>query len=303
MDAAHLQVDGDAQRRLRPFPAEGVPALAPSSFFAGNADAVGRRNRLSRQASPRLCNRECAALAARLSLRRATARCVDSIVEPGGLSLYTISTRSPDGAVHLMENGDNRASILDAEDPPQGKYRAQWNDDYHHAWRVLMTGEKQLLRRLQQAPISDIARSLASELSCIEKLVGLRRQARPRRPSGPDGLHQLRKTTTRSAIARSATGLKARLIYALSRRGLPCCCCRLYPCCSWAKDGARKRPSRSSAISAVISRTPSEGPPCRTGLGLRGVWRRQFRDVARCFASRRHRAHWDGRHAPPRGSG
>ena len=35
--------------------------------------------------------------------------------------------------IHLvLENGDNRASLLDAaQDPPNGKYRGQWNDDYH----------------------------------------------------------------------------------------------------------------------------------------------------------------------------
>jgi maltooligosyltrehalose trehalohydrolase len=97
---------------------------------------------------------------------------VNSIVEPGGLSLlHDISAAAGKLAaetgrhIHLvLENGDNRASILDAdEDPPQGKYRAQWNDDYHHAWRVLMTGEKQgYYADYQQAPISDIARSLAS---------------------------------------------------------------------------------------------------------------------------------------------
>ena len=27
------------------------------------------------------------------------------------------------------------------QDPPCGKYRAQWNDDYHHAWHVLLTRE------------------------------------------------------------------------------------------------------------------------------------------------------------------
>jgi maltooligosyltrehalose trehalohydrolase len=27
-------------------------------------------------------------------------------------------------------------------DPAQGKYRAQWNDDYHHAWHRLLTGEE-----------------------------------------------------------------------------------------------------------------------------------------------------------------
>jgi maltooligosyltrehalose trehalohydrolase len=97
---------------------------------------------------------------------------VNSIVEPGGLSLlHDISAAAGQLAgetgrhIHLvLENGDNRASLLDAaEDPPQGKYRAQWNDDYHHAWRVLMTGEQQgYYADYQQAPLSDIARSLAS---------------------------------------------------------------------------------------------------------------------------------------------
>ena len=45
--------------------------------------------------------------------------------------------------IHLvLENGDNRASMLDAaEEPPRGKFRAQWNDDYHHVWHVMLTGE------------------------------------------------------------------------------------------------------------------------------------------------------------------
>jgi maltooligosyltrehalose trehalohydrolase len=97
---------------------------------------------------------------------------VNSIVEPGGLSLlHDISAAAGKLAaetgrhIHLvLENGDNRASILDAaQDPPQGKYRAQWNDDYHHAWRVLMTGEKQgYYVDYQRSPISDVARSLSS---------------------------------------------------------------------------------------------------------------------------------------------
>jgi maltooligosyltrehalose trehalohydrolase len=45
--------------------------------------------------------------------------------------------------IHLvLENDDNRASILDPEEePPAGRYRAQWNDDYHHAWHVFLTHE------------------------------------------------------------------------------------------------------------------------------------------------------------------
>jgi maltooligosyltrehalose trehalohydrolase len=97
---------------------------------------------------------------------------VNSIVEPGGLSLlHDLSAAAGELAgetgrhIHLvLENGDNRASILDAtQDPPQGKYRAQWNDDYHHAWRVLMTGERQgYYGDYQRAPLQDIARSLSS---------------------------------------------------------------------------------------------------------------------------------------------
>jgi maltooligosyltrehalose trehalohydrolase len=67
--------------------------------------------------------------------------------------------------IHLvLENGDNRASQLDAgQDPPRGKYRAQWNDDYHHAWHVLMTGESQgYYGDYQRSPRADLARALAS---------------------------------------------------------------------------------------------------------------------------------------------
>jgi maltooligosyltrehalose trehalohydrolase len=97
---------------------------------------------------------------------------VNSIVEPGGLSLLRdLSAAAGELAaqtgrhIHLvLENGDNRASILDpAQDPPRGKYRAQWNDDYHHAWRVLMTGESQgYYGDYQRSPLDDIARSLSS---------------------------------------------------------------------------------------------------------------------------------------------
>jgi maltooligosyltrehalose trehalohydrolase len=67
--------------------------------------------------------------------------------------------------IHLvLENGDNRASLLDAvRDPPRGKFRAQWNDDYHHAWHVLLTGETQgYYADYRQSPAGDLARALAS---------------------------------------------------------------------------------------------------------------------------------------------
>ena len=67
--------------------------------------------------------------------------------------------------IHLvLENGDNIASLLDtAEEPPRGKYRAQWNDDYHHVWHVLLTGESHgYYGDYQRSPLADLARSLAS---------------------------------------------------------------------------------------------------------------------------------------------
>ena len=67
--------------------------------------------------------------------------------------------------IHLvLESDDNRASVLDpGHDPPRGKYRAQWNDDYHHAWHVFLTGETQgYYADYQRAPLRHIARTLAS---------------------------------------------------------------------------------------------------------------------------------------------
>ena len=66
------------------------------------------------------------------------------------------------------------------------------------------------------------------------------------------------RTTTRSAIARWATGSKAMLMRGRSKRRSPCCCWRRPSrCCSWARNGARRRPSRSSVISAAILPMPS----------------------------------------------
>jgi maltooligosyltrehalose trehalohydrolase len=67
--------------------------------------------------------------------------------------------------IHLvLENGDNRASMLDvAQDLPRGKYRAQWNDDYHHAWHVMLTGESSgYYADYQRSPRSDLVRALSS---------------------------------------------------------------------------------------------------------------------------------------------
>jgi maltooligosyltrehalose trehalohydrolase len=67
--------------------------------------------------------------------------------------------------IHLvLENGDNIAGLLDsAEEPPRGKYRAQWNDDYHHVWHVLLTREAQgYYGDYQTSTLGGLARALAS---------------------------------------------------------------------------------------------------------------------------------------------
>jgi len=97
---------------------------------------------------------------------------VHSIVEPGEISmLHDLSVAVGELAtqsgrhIHLvLENDDNRAGVLGPrQEPPAGKFRAQWNDDYHHAWHVWLTGETQgYYRDYQRSPLRDIARSLAS---------------------------------------------------------------------------------------------------------------------------------------------
>jgi maltooligosyltrehalose trehalohydrolase len=97
---------------------------------------------------------------------------VNNIFEPGDvpllhdLSLAVGNLAMETGRhIHLvLENGDNIASLLDpAQEPPQGKYRGQWNDDYHHAWHVILTGEAQgYYGDYQRSPRQDLARALGS---------------------------------------------------------------------------------------------------------------------------------------------
>ena len=97
---------------------------------------------------------------------------VHMIAEPGASSMLRDLSKAvgqlaaeTSRHIHLMvENGDNRASLLDAaQDPPRGQYRAQWNDDYHHAWHVLLTGEAQgYYGDYTKSPQQAIARALAS---------------------------------------------------------------------------------------------------------------------------------------------
>jgi malto-oligosyltrehalose trehalohydrolase len=96
---------------------------------------------------------------------------VHAISEPGEMSiLHDLSkavgafAASSGRHIHLvLENDDNAARLLDpTADPPSGRYRAQWNDDYHHAWHVLLTGETSGYYRDYPRPRDAIARALGS---------------------------------------------------------------------------------------------------------------------------------------------
>jgi malto-oligosyltrehalose trehalohydrolase len=119
---------------------------------------------------------------------------VHAIVEPGqpsllhDLSLAVGHFAAASGRmIHLvLENDDNRASLLDPRaDPPQGKYRAQWNDDYHHAWHLLLSGERRgYYQDYTGEPRGHIARVLASGFA-YQGEVSRHRKGRSRgEPSG-----------------------------------------------------------------------------------------------------------------------
>jgi maltooligosyltrehalose trehalohydrolase len=69
--------------------------------------------------------------------------------------------------IHLiLENDDNVARFLSAApNSTGGAYRAQWNDDYHHAWHVLLTGETTGYYGDYQDAALHIARTLAQGFS------------------------------------------------------------------------------------------------------------------------------------------
>ena len=103
-----------------------VPRSAPS------------RSRMRCTGCANIASTGCGSMPCTQSPNPAKSRCCVDLSEAAG-KLAAETGRH----IHLvLENDDNRASLLDpGEEPPRGKYRAQWNDDYHHAWHVLLTGE------------------------------------------------------------------------------------------------------------------------------------------------------------------
>lgn len=95
---------------------------------------------------------------------------VHAIAEPSRTTLlnemsFAVGKLARDTGRHIhlvLENDANQASLLDPlADPPRGEYRAQWNDDYHHAFHVLLTGEQQGYYRDYREPQRHAVRALA----------------------------------------------------------------------------------------------------------------------------------------------
>jgi malto-oligosyltrehalose trehalohydrolase len=95
---------------------------------------------------------------------------VQTIIERGEPSVLAGLSRAAAALAHqtgrqihlVVENDDNSASLLDPRGAAtSGKFRAQWNDDYHHAWHVLLTGETQgYYADHASAPLARVARVL-----------------------------------------------------------------------------------------------------------------------------------------------
>ncbi len=137
--------------------------------------------------------------------------------------------------IHLvLENDDNASRFLAPEiDPPAGQYRAQWNDDYHHAWHVLLTGEttgyyaglsrRAQARRARPGPRLCLpGRALAASQRCKA-----RRAERPARP------HGLRQFSSEPRPDRQPADRRAAVRVWPSRAPMtprsPCCCCSPAP--------------------------------------------------------------------------
>jgi len=113
---------------------------------------------------------------------------VHAVAEPGVPSVLTDLSKATGALaketgrhIHLvLENDNNVASLLDPlSDPPDGKYRAQWNDDYHHAWHVLLTGETTGYYKDYKNVERHLARSLAEGFAYQGEL-SLHRKGTPR---------------------------------------------------------------------------------------------------------------------------
>jgi hypothetical protein len=203
---------------------------------------------------------------------------VHAIVEPGEPSFLHELSRAvgefavkSGRAIHLiLENDDNRAAWLDPDRvAPSGKYRAQWNDDYHHAWHVLLTTRMRRTgilpgRSPRVSPTRARHRRIVQAVAVAKSRLVCRRLLSS----------TFCKITIRSVTVHSGIGCRRKRTAQRSRlRWRSPCWRQCRRSCSWARNGDRPRRSHSSATSMALWRrlcavvaAPSSRRPTRSSV-------------------------------------
>ena len=230
-------------------------------------------------ARARLLHRQRAVLARGIPLRRAALRRRPRhprrqrrphiIAE---LAERVASRASRTATIHLvLENEANEARWLerDAAGRP-GSTRAQWNDDIHHCWHVLLTGEDDgyyaRLRRQAGRTPRPLPRGGLRLPGRRPRRIDGRARGEPSAHLPPIGLRHLpaeprpgRQPRARRAADRAADPEQLALA-----PGRACCSRRRSRCSSWARNG---RPRRRSCSSSISRTTPSCPRRCATDGG------------------------------------
>ncbi|MET0256394.1 MAG: malto-oligosyltrehalose trehalohydrolase [Luteibacter sp.] len=93
----------------------------------------------------------------------------------GSLAARVHGAIGPDRHVHLvLENEANQASLLG-----RGRFDAQWNDDFHNALHVLLTGEDEGYYGHYDAPLPKLLRSLQEGFIFQGESMGGKRRGEP----------------------------------------------------------------------------------------------------------------------------
>ncbi len=103
---------------------------------------------------------------------------VHAIGNPGWLAALAGRVRAtvgPERQVHLvLENEANQAHLLG-----RSRFDAQWNDDFHNALHVLLTGEDEGYYAHYQPPMEKLLRSLTEGFAFQGEVMGGRRRGEP----------------------------------------------------------------------------------------------------------------------------
>ena len=161
----------------------------------------------------------------------------------------------PDREVHLiLENEHNTASLLDGGlHTRPDRFDAQWNDDFHHAAHVLLTGESAAYYAdYAERPVALLGRSLAEGFVYQGEASAYRG-----RPRGEPSAH-LPPTAFVNFLQNhdqiGNRGFGDRLTQLSNSGALRAMMAILllaprFPCCSWARSTAPPNPSSSSSTS------------------------------------------------------